>query len=161
MAKYLQGRFTPKNPSKYKGDVSNIIYRSSWELKALMYFDDNVNVLEYSSEETIVRYRSPIDGKLHRYFVDFKIKIKDKDNNVRTILIEVKPEAQTKPPVVQNGKKPGKRYLTEIKTWGVNSAKWAAAREFCKNQGYEFEIITERHLFNGRSSALYSFIKGN
>ena len=32
-------------------------------------------------------------------------------------------------------------------TYGVNEAKWKAAREFCQDKGWEFRIITEAELF--------------
>ena len=34
-----KGKFKPDNPSKYMGDVENIIYRSGWERRAMKYFD--------------------------------------------------------------------------------------------------------------------------
>ena len=71
---YKQGLFYPKNTEKYKGDFSNIVYRSSWELKFMHWADESKNVLEWSSEELVIPYLSPLDNKMHRYFVDFKIK---------------------------------------------------------------------------------------
>ena len=41
-----KGKFTPDNPSKYMGDVENIIYRSGWERRAMKYFDVNPGVLK-------------------------------------------------------------------------------------------------------------------
>ena len=133
------GRFTPKNPSKYVGDYKNIIYRSSWEARCMDWFDRNDNIISWASEELIIPYVSPIDGKWHRYFPDFLVKTKDK-----TILIEVKPKKQTKPPAPQ--KRVTKRYITEVTTWGVNEAKWKAAIEYCKDRTWEFKIITEDDL---------------
>lgn len=140
----MKGKFSPSNPHKYKGDVSNIIYRSSWELKLLMYLDKHPSILEYSSEEIVIPYRSPIDNKMHRYFVDFFVKKQNPDGSIENCLIEVKPDAQTKPPKVKN--KPTKRYITEVQTWGVNSSKWDAAREYCKDRNWRFYIFTEYHL---------------
>ena len=57
-----KGFFKPKNPIKYKGDPTNIIYRSSWEQRCMVYFDLNLNVLEWQSEEFFIPYKSPIDG---------------------------------------------------------------------------------------------------
>src|SRR5581483_9137771 len=94
MAKYLQGRFSPKNPEKYKGDASQIFYRSSWELKLMLRCDTDPNIVEWSSEEIVIPYVSPLDGKVHRYFPDFKIKTKQG----KTMVIEIKPLTQTKPP---------------------------------------------------------------
>lgn len=139
-----KGRFSPKNPKKYKGNPSNIIYRSLWELKLMRYLDDHPDVLAWGSEEIVIPYRSPIDGKLHRYFPDFIVKKKNKDGSTSTILIEVKPRAQTIEPKVQ--KKASKRYVNEVVTWGVNQAKWKAAESFCKDRNWRFQLMTEKEL---------------
>jgi hypothetical protein len=139
------GRFSPQNPAKYKGDPSNIWYRSLWERKAMVWFDTNENVLQWSSEEFFIPYLSPLDNKYHRYFPDFLIKVKKRDGGIQSILVEVKPEKQTKPP--EKKKKVTKGYITEIATWGVNEAKWKAAREYCADRSWEFKIVTENELF--------------
>lgn len=144
MANYYQGRFKPKNPSKYMGDPTNIIYRSGWELKLMRFLDQHPNVLQWGSEELIIPYRSPIDGKIHRYFTDFVVKQINSDGIKETIVIEVKPKSQTVPP--EKKTKITKRYINEVKTWGVNQAKWAAAEEFCKDRGWKFQIMHEEHL---------------
>src|SRR5210317_1245582 len=87
----MKGYFKPRNPSKYNGDPTNIIYRSSWEKRCMIYFDKNTNVIKWSSEEMFVPYKSPIDGRYHRYFPDFIIKIKNKLGLIETVMIEVKP----------------------------------------------------------------------
>jgi len=145
---YYQGRFKPRNPEKYKGDPTNIIYRSGWELKLMSYLDKHPHVIKWNSEEIVIPYRSPIDGKMHRYFPDFYVEQINKQKKKEKVLIEVKPYAQTQAPKVQNTKKnkPTKRYINEVKTWGINSAKWNAAEEFCKDRGYIFKIITENDL---------------
>jgi hypothetical protein len=144
MRKYLQGRFRPKNPQKYVGNVTDIIYRSSWELKAMMMFDNHPNVVEWSIEEFFIPYISPKDGKKHRYFIDFKIKVKNKDGKLETILIEVKPYTQTIQP--EKKKKITKSYLNEIVTYSINQAKFDAAEGYCKNKGWKFQIFTEKEL---------------
>jgi hypothetical protein len=138
------GRFFPKNPKKYVGDVTNIWYRSLWERKTMDWFDLNENVLEWSSEELVIPYLSPIDNKYHRYFPDFVAKIRTKNNLTQRFVIEVKPEKQTKPP--QKANRATKRIINEIATWGINEAKWKAAREFCEDRGWNFKIITEKEL---------------
>lgn len=140
----MKGFFRPTNPQKYKGDSTSIVYRSSWELKFMMYLDKHPEVLSWGSEEIIIPYRSPIDNKVHRYFPDFIVTKLNREGKRETILIEVKPEHQTKPPKRQS--KPTKRYLTEVTTWGVNEAKWKAANEYCKDRGWTFHIFTEREL---------------
>ena len=143
-----QGRFKPKNPTKYMGDPTNIIYRSGWELKLMSYLDGHNNVIRWSSEEVVILYKSPIDGRRHRYFPDFYVEQINTNDNIDKILIEVKPKYQTIPPVVQTTKtkKPTKRYINEVKTWGVNQAKWIAAEEFCKDRGWKFQLMTEVEL---------------
>jgi hypothetical protein len=139
-----KGKFQPRNPQKYLGDPSNIIYRSRWELKFMGWLDSHPGVLQWGSEELIIPYRSPIDGRVHRYFPDFIIKKKTPDGKIDTVIVEIKPFAQTKPPAVQT--KATKRYITEVQTWGINSSKWEAAVNYCKDRGWKFEIITEKEL---------------
>jgi hypothetical protein len=138
------GRFTPKNPQKYIGDPNNIIYRSSWECKVMSWLDINDDVISWNSEETIIPYKSPVDGKWHRYFPDFLIKVKTKDGKLKTMMLEVKPKKQTQPP--EPRKRITKQYINEVTTWGVNQAKWIAANEYCLDRGWEFKLITEDHL---------------
>lgn len=137
-------KYTPIFPEKYTGDPSNIIMRSSWETRFANWCDKNPSILKWSSEETIIPYRCPTDGFIHRYFVDFKIQTRSKEGILKTYLVEIKPHAQTMPPVF-----PGRqtqRYLTESLTFMKNQAKWTAAREFAKDRGWEFKIITEYEL---------------
>ena len=143
---YYQGKFKCKNPKKYRGDAADIVYRSSWELKLMIRLDANPNVLWWSSETTVIPYRSPIDGRVHRYFIDFTVCVQEPNGNKKHMLIEVKPKSQTTPPKVQAGKTKSKKYIREVMTWGVNEAKWKAAQEFAKNRGFVFEIFTEKEL---------------
>lgn len=144
MPKTHQGYFKPFNPEKYKGDPTNIIYRSGWELKAMVYFDKHPDIIGWASEELIIPYKSPIDGRWHRYFPDFVIKTRNKQGEIGTTVIEVKPYAQTQEPKRQD--KLTKKYLSEVKTYGVNKYKWDAAIEYCKDRGWNFIIMTEYEL---------------
>jgi hypothetical protein len=142
--KTYKGRFRVANAGKYRGDITNIVYRSLWELKFMKWCDSNVSVLEWGSETVIVPYISPIDNKVHRYFVDFYIKIKNKNNTIEKYLIEIKPEKYTKPPDIPSKKT--KRFIDEVFQYGVNDAKWKAAFEFCKDRNMKFIILTEKDL---------------
>jgi hypothetical protein len=145
--KTYKGYFKPRNPQKYRGDSNNIIYRSRWECVLMERFDKDPQVLSWGSEEVVIPYRSPVDGKLHRYFVDFVVTVINKQGIKETSLIEVKPLAQTRPPVLKEGTNPrSRKYINEVFTWGVNEAKWKAATEYCKNRGWKFIIITEKEL---------------
>jgi len=144
MARYHQGKFTPKKPEKYVGDIEKIFYRSSWELKFLRWCDDNPSVLKYASEELVIPYYSPVDNKYHRYFVDFVIMVKNKSGELKKYAVEIKPSTQCVPP---KQRKQTKKYLTELATYTVNQAKWKAADDFCRGKGMEFLVLTEKHLF--------------
>lgn len=139
-----KGKFQPKNPAKYEGDPTNIIYRSLWELKYMMWLDSHQDVIKWSSEEFCIPYLSPIDGRYHRYFPDFKVKQRNRDGVVETIVVEIKPSVQTVEPKQQTRKT--KRYITEVYTWGVNQAKWKAAEEYCADKKWSFKIMTEKEL---------------
>lgn len=142
--KFLQGKFRPTNPEKYKGDPNNIIYRSSWERKFLKYCDNNENIIEYSSEEIALPYRSPVDNRVHRYFPDFYIKVKESTGQIKKYLIEIKPKKQTVEPKVQQKKTKG--YIYEVVEYAKNQAKWKAAKEFCEDRQWEFRVLTEDDL---------------
>jgi hypothetical protein len=139
-----KGFYRISNPSKYKGDISNVIYRSSWELRFMKYCDHNKAIIEWGSETMIIPYKSPIDNKIHRYFVDFYVKIKESNGKVTKYLIEIKPEKFTKPPVIPQRKT--KRFLEEVFNYGTNQAKWKAANEFCEDRGMKFLVLTEKDL---------------
>lgn len=144
MAEYHQGKYRPTNPSKYRGDPRNIIYRSGWELKLMRRLDLDKNVIQWSSEENVLTYKSPIDNRYHRYFVDMWVMFRSSEGTIEEALIEVKPHKQTIPPrPLPKGKKPTKSFMREVVEWGKNSAKWAAAREYCHKRGMKFIIMDE------------------
>ena len=139
-----RGRFKPKNYKKYKGDPTNVFYRSLWERRFMVYCDNNPNILEWGSEEIIIPYKSPLDKKVHRYFPDFFIKYKNSSGKIIREIIEVKPKRHLSPP--KEPKRKTKRYLGEVNTYIINQAKFKAAEEFCKDRKLGFRILTEEHL---------------
>jgi hypothetical protein len=142
--KTYKGKFRAKNPGKYTGDINNIVYRSLWELRFMKWCDLNDSVQEWGSETVIVPYISPVDRKIHRYFVDFYIKVKNKTGNMQKYLIEIKPERYTKPPEIPQRKT--KKFIDEVFQYGVNEAKWKAAFEFCQDRNMKFMVLTEKDL---------------
>ena len=142
-SKWLQGHYIPLNVNKYVGNISKITFRSSWEKRLMIFLDKNPNVLQWNSEQTILPYRSPVDGEMHRYYVDFTAKIRTKDGD-KKFLIEVKPYTQTQQPTV--GHKRKSTLLNEQKTYLINQAKWDAARQYAKRIGAEFIVLTEKEL---------------
>ena len=139
-----KGKYRPTNPKKYKGDPTNVIYRSLWERKFMCYCDLNDNILEWGSEEFFIPYRSPLDNRVHRYFPDFYIKYRKSNGSICRSIIEVKPDKQTRPP--KKPKRQTKGYIYEVTQYVKNEAKWDAAKEFCKDRLWEFRIFTEKEL---------------
>ena len=139
-----KGKYYPSFPRKYKGDPTNIIYRSLWERKFMVYCDKNQNILEWASEEIAIPYRSPIDNRVHRYFPDFYMKVKETNGNIKNYVIEVKPAKQTIPP--KKPKRQTKGYIREAYEYAKNQAKWKMAKEFCADRQWEFKVVTEKEL---------------
>ena len=139
-----KGRYQPNNPLKYKGNFRNIIYRSLWELKFMKYCDSNQNILEWGSEEFWLPYRSPLDNKVHRYFPDFYIKVRENNGMIKKYVIEIKPKKQCIEPKPQ--KKKTRTYIYEVREYAKNQAKWKAAEEYCLDRGLQFKVLTENEL---------------
>lgn len=142
--KFKQGVYKPVNIEKYIGKKLPI-FRSGWELKFFKWADCNENILKWGSENVIIPYLSPLDNKVHRYFVDNFIIFKDRNGNNNKFLIEIKPSKQTKRPV-RSKKKKSSTMLYEQKTYVINVAKWKAAQEWADKKGYKFLIVTEKEL---------------
>ena len=139
-----KGKYYPSFPRKYKGDPTNIIYRSLWERKFMVYCNKNNKILEWGSEEIALPYISPHDSQVHRYFPDFYIKVQENTGKVKRYLIEVKPLKQTVKP--KKPKRQTKGYIREAFEYARNQAKWKAAREYCADRMWEFKVITEKEL---------------
>ncbi len=140
-----KGRYKPSNPKKYIGDHTNIIYRSLWERKVMVYLDTNPNILEWKSEEFSIVYDNPITGGMSRYFPDFWIKYRNNKNIITQKVIEVKPKKYTKPPP-KNPKRKTRVWKNDVLEYVKNRAKWTAAEKYCKKKGIEFQILTEDFL---------------
>jgi hypothetical protein len=121
----FKGKFTPKNPLKYNGNVNQIIYRSSWERLFMSYCDRHPSIVSWSSEEIKVPYK--FDGKHRTYYPDFWISMIDESETLVEKLIEIKPYYQ--------------------RSWKINKAKWEQAEQACYQNGMQFLVLTERDLF--------------
>lgn len=141
--KFSQGIYIPKNKTKYRGN-DYPRYMSSWELKLFRWCDDNNDVLEWSSENIVIPYVSPIDQRTHNYIVDAVIKLKT-SNGIKKFLVEVKPYKQTVPPSYEKPVK-SKTQIYERLNYIRNKAKWDAAKMWCEKRDFEFVILTEHHL---------------
>jgi len=138
----IKGKYCLKNPKKYTARKDDIIYRSSLELALMTFLDSAESVLEWSSESVVIPYKSPVDNRKRRYYIDFYAKIKNKNGEIKKYLIEVKPKKFTKPPKKRNTN----AYIKEVKEYLKNQAKWSAASSYCKSRDMEFKIITEEEL---------------
>ncbi len=137
-----RGKYRPVNPRKYNGNIDDIVFRSLWERKFMVHLDLSSSIIKWSSESIVVPYTSPVDGKRHRYFTDFWLRVKEIDGTIKEKLIEIKPFAQCYAPKVR--KRKTTKYIREVRTYGVNQAKWAAAQDFADLNKMEFMVLTEK-----------------
>jgi hypothetical protein len=142
--KWKKNIYKPINQNKYKGSQYPVA-RSGWEYKMCRFLDLNENVIEWISEQPLIPYLNPNTGTTWNYYPDFLIKVKT-STGIKIQLIEIKPKKQTVPPIV-TAKKKKKTILTEAATWSVNKAKWAAAKIYCSQRGWDFKILTEDDIF--------------
>lgn len=138
MGNWAQGFYELKNPQKYVGKHKPR-YRSGWELRVMMFLDENKHITHWASEAISIPYRHPLTGKMSMYVPDFFVVYQDKTQQVKAEIIEIKPKKQTN--------------LTEAKSKQdqlhaiVNQAKFSAAQIYCKQNGYVFRIISEDSIF--------------
>jgi hypothetical protein len=143
--RYIQDFFKPSNPEKYIGNINEIVYRSSYELKAFHWCDSHPDILQWSSETITIKYFDPTTNRTRRYFPDLYIKMREQDGEIKRYIIEIKPKRQTVPPR-NSPKKRTKTYINETKTYAKNLAKWQAAEKFCMDNSLIFKIVTEKEL---------------
>ena len=110
----------------------------------MVFLDESPSILQWSSEEIVIPYFSPIDRKVHRYFPDFYVKVRDKTGQIKEMIWEIKPKKQSAPP--QKRSRITQKYIAEVVTWGVNEAKWKAAQEYCLDRNWQFKVLTEEDL---------------
>jgi hypothetical protein len=145
MGRTLQGRYRPIHPEKYKGDPSDIVYRSSWERIFMVWADKNDKIKRWQSEEKALWYDDPVSKKKRRYFPDFIIEYERKDGIMVTEMIEIKPQSQIDGPPT-NPKRRTRAWMNAVHTYITNRAKWEAATKVCEDRGWSFRLISEKHL---------------
>jgi hypothetical protein len=136
-------KFLPEHIEKYVGNSSKIMCKSLWERKMCKYFDDNDSIINWCYECLKIPYLSPIDGKVHMYFPDFVVKLKDKTGIEKTWIVEVKPHKQTMLPK----NKKAKSYKDDTARYLINESKWNAAKKLCSDNKWEFKLLTEKNIF--------------
>ena len=139
-SKFARGKFTMTQPEKYVG-TKIPTYRSSWEWSFMRFCDTNKNVQKWASEAINIPYRDPLTGRQTIYVPDFFIQYVDKNNKIIVELIEVKPASQTILERVGKNKYNQAQYVK-------NMAKWAAASNWCKNNGMKFRVINESDIYH-------------
>jgi len=141
---YRQGIFKPTHPEIYRGSQP-IIFRSGMELKMFQICDSHQNILTWGSESVVLPYLSPLDGRMHKYFIDLVMEVKLATGGTQKFIVEIKPYKQTLPPV-QSSKKKSKTILYETIQYQKNMSKWTSAKEWAAKKGYKFIIVTENEL---------------
>ena len=147
-----KGKFSPKNPQKYRGDYTNIVYRSTWECRVMTWLDGNESIIEWSSEEIVIPYKSPVDNRVHRYFPDFYVEVIDKKDPMKfeKLVIEIKPNKETQTPIAPQRQKSSLKmwesYEYQLKTYQKNLYKWTKAKYWCEKNQLKFVILAENHL---------------
>jgi hypothetical protein len=136
---YVQGKYTPANPSKYVGTYP-IVFRSSWEHKVMVMFDVNPNITSWASESVKIPYKNPFTGKYTVYVPDFVVTYVDAKGNQKAEIIEVKPAKET---FLEQAK--SQRAKAAV---ALNTFKWAAAQAFARNHGMTFRVMNENNIFN-------------
>jgi hypothetical protein len=149
--KFKQGYYKVENPHKYIGDLSKVIFRSSWEYKFMRYCDLTEKVISWSSEPVAIKYISPLDNRQHNYYIDFYTKIKLNESEVIEYLVEVKPIKDYRSKPLLEGKRTPKKlqvYENELKTYLINNVKFETAQRFAESNNMKFIILNETNIKN-------------
>ena len=142
---HSKGKFYPRNPEKYVGNINKITFRSSWEKDFMEFLDNNVKVKKWGSEIIAIPYVKPTTGRVHKYYPDFYVEYIGRNGKIIQDLVEVKPEKQIRRPTVRGKSK--KTQLYEALTWSVNMAKWKSAKLFCDKYGFNWKVMSEKEIF--------------
>jgi len=150
VSRFHQGYYKIQHPAKYIGNPVDIVYRSSWEYKFMIYCDLNEGVLKWGSEVFKVPYIDRM-GHNHVYIPDFYLETRDQNNDglMNRFLIEIKPEKEIREPIIPSGnisEKKLKNLEYEIGVWQKNKYKWSYTIEWCKSRDIKFWLVTEKHL---------------
>lgn len=111
----------------------------------MRWLDRTPQVVEWSSEDIRVPYIKPTDGKVHHYYLDFYMKLRDKRGVDHKYIIEIKPYKQTIPPKPHGNKKPS-TILYETRQYAINTSKWKSAKKWAESHKMKFIIITDKDI---------------
>jgi len=110
------------------------------------YCDTHTDIFQWASEEFTVPYYFTGDSKWHRYYPDFIINVRTKNDEKQTWMVEIKPSSQVQSPVNKRYTNQ-RRQIRETIEYAKNQAKWTAAKSFCSAKGWKFVVITEKELY--------------
>lgn len=129
---------------KWKDNSPWIQYKSRLERIAFCYADLNPKILKFSIEPFAIQYFKPLDGKMHRYYIDMYVEFV----TGQKFLVEVKSFAETQYPRKPSVATPKAilRYKDQLETYSTNASKWATAKLFAQQRGMQFIILTENEL---------------
>ena len=134
--KYYQGQFYPRHPEKCL----------------------NYNHKLWGSEVVEIPYYSEIDGKNHKYILDFLMIVRKKDGTLGKWAVEVKPDSQAAyldkfgnvvypPAPKRKTQKALAKWQEKCQVIRRNGEKWEAAKRWAKKRGFTFCIKTENEIF--------------
>ena len=147
---FKQGYYTPHYRNKYIGG-GDIIFRSSWEYKFMVWCDNHDKVVSWSSEPIEIKYISRKDNRPHRYYPDFYFKADQGDGTFKEYLVEIKPKSQIQKPTMpkKTSRKSIESYKFLCEAYVKNMDKYSAAKEYCKGRNWNFIVLTEDTIGNG------------
>jgi hypothetical protein len=140
MSKFANGFYQLINPEKYVGK-NTPHYRSSWEHSVMRMLDSNPAILKWASESIHINYKNPFTNKNTIYVPDFFVLYIDANNKQHAELWEVKPSKETTLEAAGRSKKAQAAAI-------LNQFKWQACQAYCKANGLQFRILTEKDLFH-------------
>lgn len=145
------GLYKVKNIDKYLGNVNHVEFKSSWEYKFCVYCDLTPEILKWGCEILVIPYVDRF-SKSRRYIPDFYMECRSLKHSdiLNKFLVEVKPDKETREPVIPKTISPSKlkNLEWELNTWHTNKHKWVYAIEWCKSRDIIFRLVTEKQLGN-------------
>ena len=110
----------------------------------MYYCDHTEKVVEWSSEEIAIPYRSPKDNRYHLYFPDFYMKVRNTNGSIQSYLVESEPKAQVEGP--QSSSKEDQTIPNGGRDLCHQPSEMGSSERILQGQLWQFKIITEREL---------------
>lgn len=145
-SKHKEGYYQVMNPNKYLGDLTKVIFRSSYEETFFRELDLDPAVICWVAEppEFKIKYYHPIKKRWASYFPDAMCVKMHGDKKIKC-LIEIKPKSKLKMPVktkTTDSKKIAS-FNRRMAEFSVIDAKRKSAVDYCRMKGMIYVFITE------------------